>query len=404
MSVPGRAAHNGPMAQATRLDDPGMPLPWGAPAGRPALAVAVTIVGTVAAIAEITTHALPEGPIALLVVALAGMAVVPVGVARQRPAVAGWVTAGGSALLVAWGQPLPWAVAIAAGLTAFGVARAKPLRMTGALLAVYALVALTAPGPSRTAATSATAAAACAAAVVGATLRWRERSAQLTATVHDAERTLLAHVARGERARIARELHDVVAHHISMIAVQAEAARLLVPDLAPDGQRRLVEIGDTARAALTEMRRLLGVLREDSDTATPARTPQPGLPELDALVDDARALTGATTRLIVHGPVTRLDPGVELTAYRIVQEALTNARRHASGAAIDVELDYRPDALHVRVRDNGPGTNAGRARDGGHGLNGMRERTAMLGGRITAGPLAHGGFAITAVLPRVAEP
>jgi len=176
-----------------------------------------------------------------------------------------------------------------------------------------------------------------------------------------------------------------------------------VPDLAPDGQRRLGEIGDTARAALTEMRRLLGVLREGGGTAAPARSPQPGLHQLAALVDEARAVSGTSIRLIVRGPVTPLDPGVELTAYRIVQEALTNARRHAAGAAVDIELDYQPDALHLQVRDSGLGAPTGGA-PGGHGLDGMRERAAMLGGRITTGPLTGGGFAVTAVLPGTPEP
>jgi signal transduction histidine kinase len=146
----------------------------------------------------------------------------------------------------------------------------------------------------------------------------------------------LEYEARGERARIARELHDVVAHHISMIAVQAETARLATPDMPPDGARQLLAIGDTERTALTEMRRLLGVLREDTDTDT-TRQPQPGLHQLVELVDDARASAGATTRLVVQGCVTPLDPGIELTVYRIVQEALTNAqarrrrRRRAAG-------------------------------------------------------------------------
>jgi signal transduction histidine kinase len=252
--------------------------------------------------------------------------------------------------------------------------------------------------------------------------RGRERAAQRAAAAAAARRTLLEHATLEERTRIARELHDVVAHHISMIAVQAEAARLLVPDLVPDGQRRLVEIGDTARAALTEMRRLLGVLRDGqaaqggqngqngqngqgADVGPAAvRRPQPGLQQLVALVDEARAGTASTLRLIVRGPVAALDPGVELTAYRIVQEALTNVRRHAPGAAIDVELDYRPDALRVRVRDSGlAAVAAPGGQEHGHGLDGMRERTAMLGGEITVGPLDQGGFAVTARLPRVPE-
>ncbi len=207
--------------------------------------------------------------------------------------------------------------------------------------------------------------------------------------------TMLEHVARGERVRIARELHDVVAHHISMIAVQAETARLTTPGLPREGADRLVAIGDTARTALAEMRRLLGVLRADAGPQ-PARTPQPGLEQLNELIDEARASAGASTRLILTGPVVPLDPGVQLTAYRIVQEALTNVRRHAPGAAVDVELAYTHDALRVRVRDNGPGPRAAR---GGHGLLGMRERVAMTGGQLRAGPGRDCGFVVEAVLP-----
>jgi signal transduction histidine kinase len=208
--------------------------------------------------------------------------------------------------------------------------------------------------------------------------------------------TLLEHVARGERARIARELHDVVAHHISMIAVQAEAARFTVPGLPAAGAERLVAIGDTARLALTEMRRLLGVLRDDAGTET-ARTPQPGLDQLIELVDEVREAAATSTRLIVRGRVERLDPGIELTAYRIVQESLTNARRHAPSVAVDVELDYTGDSLRVCVRDNGPGPPADlRA---GHGLLGMRERAAMAGGTLWTGGSPVGGFLVEAVLP-----
>jgi signal transduction histidine kinase len=221
---------------------------------------------------------------------------------------------------------------------------------------------------------------------------------------------LADHLARGERARIARELHDVVAHHISVIAVQAETARLTTPGLPDAGAQRFAAIGDTARAGLTEMRRLLGVLREDADLAEPdlpglpgpparpsaERQPQPGLPQLGELIDEARAASGTVVRLIVSGPVTRLDPGVELAAYRIVQEALTNARRHAAGAAVDVELRYAGDALRLRIRDNGPGL---ADRHTGHGLLGMRERAAAVGGSLQTGPAPGGGFRIEAELP-----
>lgn len=167
--------------------------------------------------------------------------------------------------------------------------------------------------------------------IVGSTVRSRSETAARRASEESVAGSLLEHAARGERARITRELHDVVAHHISMISVQAETARLTTPGMPAEGAKRLSAIGETAREALTEMRRLLGVLRADADTL-PARAPQPGLADVVELVDGARASSGgASTRLIVHGHVTPLEPGVELTAYRIIQEALTNSRRHAPG-------------------------------------------------------------------------
>ncbi|MGA5757007.1 sensor histidine kinase [Nonomuraea bangladeshensis] len=228
------------------------------------------------------------------------------------------------------------------------------------------------------------------------------RAARATAGAHTAARRqaagdLLEHTARGERARIARELHDVVAHHISLVAVQAETARLAVPGMPQAGAERLLAIGDTARQALTEMRRLLGVLREDDGTEASWR-PQPGLRlhELNELLDGSREASGAATRLILRGAPAELDPGVELAAYRIVQEALTNARRHAPGAAVDVELDYTGAGLRLSIRDNGPGPLDG---EGGHGLAGMRERAAAVGGELVTGPAPGGGFLVRAVLP-----
>jgi signal transduction histidine kinase len=246
-------------------------------------------------------------------------------------------------------------------------------------------------------------------------IAWRARA---EAAEHSAVREVIAgtifeNTARGERARISRELHDVVAHHISMIAVQAETARLTTPDMPASGAQRLLSIGDTARAALTEMRRLLGVLREDTETETAARQPQPGLRQLNELVDSARDATGAGTRLIVSGPPAALDPGVELAAYRIVQEALTNSRRHAPGAAVDVELRYDGDGLRLRIRDNGPGPPAAwldggsgpsaERPDGGLGLLGMRERALAVGGDLGTGAAPGGGFLVTASLPGKVE-
>src|SRR5262249_43602398 len=153
------------------------------------------------------------------------------------------------------------------------------------------------------------------------------------------------------------------------------------------------------RAGLTEMRRLLGVLRED---AVVERHPQPGLEQLNELLDEARDASGAGARLIVSGAPVSLDPGVELAAYRIVQEALTNARRHAPGAAVDVELHYTDDALRLRIRDNGPGS-PGSGAGGGHGLPGMRERALAVDGELRAGPAVGGGFLVEARLPAKLE-
>ena len=250
-------------------------------------------------------------------------------------------------------------------------------------------------------------------------IAWRAR---IQARADSAARQVIAdslfeHMARGERARIARELHDVVAHHISMIAVQAETARLATPGMPPAGAQRLLEIGNTARAGLTEMRRLLGVLREDAQAASPDqldadRHPQPGLQQLNQLIDEAREASGTGTRFILSGPPVPLDPGVELAAYRIVQEALTNTRRHAPGAAVDVELTFTDDALRLRIRDNGPGLRPGPPGSpvpaapetaGGHGLPGMRERAAAAGGELRTGAAPGGGFLIEATLPAKAE-
>jgi signal transduction histidine kinase len=214
--------------------------------------------------------------------------------------------------------------------------------------------------------------------------------------------TLVEHTARGERARIARELHDVVAHHISMIAVQAETARLTTPGMPAAGAQRLSEIGDTARAGLTEMRRLLGVLREDARAEVADRHPQPGLEQLPRLVDEARESAGTGCRLIISGPPATVDPSVGLAAYRIVQEALTNTRRHAPGAAVDVEVRYGDDGLRLLIRDNGPGSGP-TAPVGGHGLPGMRERAAAVGGELRAGAATVGGFLVEARLPGKCE-
>jgi signal transduction histidine kinase len=198
-----------------------------------------------------------------------------------------------------------------------------------------------------------------------------------------------------ERARVARELHDVVAHGLSVIAVQSDAAEAALdrdPELA---RAPLRAVHDSAAQALVEMRRTLGVLRAGD---APDRAPQPGLGELDALVASSQA-AGVAVTLERSGTPRPVPAGVDLSAYRIVQEALTNVRKHAGGAPTAVRVAYRPDAVALRVADRGPGPAGDPHGNGGHGLTGMHERARMCGGELLTGPGADGGFVVEAVLP-----
>lgn len=198
-----------------------------------------------------------------------------------------------------------------------------------------------------------------------------------------------------ERQRIARELHDVVAHHISVMSVMAAAARRTLrtkPDVADEA---LGTIEETGRSTLREMRRLLDVLRDDKDSSLPT-TPQPGLPGLQALVHQVGE-AGLIVRLQVEGEPMPLDSGVDLTLFRIVQEALTNTLKHAGPTSADVVLRYGPSDVEVTVSDNGrgpAGTNIG-----GHGLVGMRERVGLYSGSLYTGPGPSGGFTVRATVP-----
>jgi signal transduction histidine kinase len=210
-------------------------------------------------------------------------------------------------------------------------------------------------------------------------------------------------VAAAERARIARELHDVIAHNLSVMVVQADGGAYAF-DAAPERSRQaLAEIGRTGRQALSEMSSLLGVLRTDPEAAPLA--PAPAAAEIGQLVAQAREL-GMRVTHTVEGTARPLPGGLELSVYRIVQEALTNVRKHAGPeAAAEVTLRYGPDELLVRVADDGRGAaglpryNAAAPDPGGHGLTGMRERAATYGGTVRAGPRPAGGFEVTAHLP-----
>ena len=223
-------------------------------------------------------------------------------------------------------------------------------------------------------------------------------AARASALERDREAGARAAVAE-ERRRIARELHDVVSHSISVVAIQTQAVRRRLPAGLEREADDLRAVETTARQAMAEMRRLFGVLRDDGDPA--ALAPQPGLDQLDPLIAQARA-AGLTVDLVTTGEPVVLPPGVDLAAYRIVQEALTNAMRHAGADQVAVGLDYLGDALVVSVEDDGRGVPGDRDAAGGsgHGLVGMRERVRLYGGTLDIGPARRGpGFRVHARLP-----
>jgi signal transduction histidine kinase len=219
----------------------------------------------------------------------------------------------------------------------------------------------------------------------------RERRAQIA----ERERDLAAREAVvEERARIARELHDAIAHNVSMMVVQAGGERRVLDEEQGSTREVLETIERIGRGALTEMRRLVGMLR--SDAGDPL-TPQPGLTDLPTLATQVRE-AGLPVDLRVDGERRELPAGIELSAYRIVQEALTNALKHAGEAHAAVHVHYGTDSLELEIVDDGPGDSR-RSADGGHGLVGMRERVALYGGRFDAGTRQSGGFAVRVLLP-----
>lgn len=217
-----------------------------------------------------------------------------------------------------------------------------------------------------------------------------ERAARLE---HEREQRALAAVAE-ERARIARELHDIVGHSVSVMTVQASAVRRLLRDDQEREREALLTVEETGRAALAEMRRLVGVLRRPEDS--PALVPQPSLEHVARLVEQTRE-AGLPTQLRVEGEAETLPQGIDLTAYRLVQEGLTNALKHANATSAEVVVRYHNGTVELVVRDNGTGDGEGGG--SGHGLVGMRERVAVWGGELSAGPQPGGGFELRARLP-----
>ncbi|QCX79160.1 Sensor histidine kinase DesK [Streptomyces sp. YIM 121038] len=289
-----------------------------------------------------------------------------------------------------YGQPVSLLIAL------FAVALERPLRVALAA-GVVTFIGLQVPGVSEdepwVRAVIGDAVAVGMAVVGGCAARqWQRQLA-----VH--RELLAAGAVAAERRRIARELHDVVAHHITAMQLMAGGARKVVQHDVALAQDALKSLEDSGRLALSEMRQLLDVLRTDDDTEGRPAAPQPDVTDLPRVIAESRQ-AGVDTELLVDGVRQELAPTLGLTVFRIVQEALTNIRKHALGARATVYLDYGPELLTVEIRDDGSGSAAaprkGRA---GHGLVGMRERVALHGGTLETGPRPEGGFRVLATLP-----
>jgi signal transduction histidine kinase len=231
--------------------------------------------------------------------------------------------------------------------------------------------------------------------LAGEFVRARRQAAALAARSEALQRQA-EQAAAAERVRIARELHDIIAHHLSVVVLHAAGAR------ASGGAdpETLEEIEHSGRQALTETRRLFGVLRDRAEET--GRAPQPGISELPALAGSLRA-AGLEVSLSIDGSHAALPPAVNVSVYRIVQEALTNVLKHAGQARAEVTVGCADSAVTIEVTDNGPGNQASTAPGGGQGLAGMRERVALFGGELRAGPRPGGGFTVCARLP-IGEP
>jgi signal transduction histidine kinase len=227
--------------------------------------------------------------------------------------------------------------------------------------------------------------------LAGVFVHARRRAVSLAARSAASQRQA-EQAAAAERARIARELHDIVAHHLSVIVLQAAGARAL----GKQAGAALEKIENSARLALDETGRLLNVLRDPDEEAELA--PQPGIGELDALAARVRA-AGLPVNLVIDGDLAAIPAAVDVSVYRIVQEALTNVLKHAGPARAEVTIGHAEDTVTIEVTDNGTGQHANTSPGGGHGLAGMCERAAVFGGELTAGPRPGGGFAVRARLP-----
>ena len=299
---------------------------------------------------------------------------------------------------------LPALLLLSYGMGAFAPPR-RSLWVLGLTVVVSSANMLATPGTPAAAVPFSAIAVAALPYTLGRMMRARaagERADRERAERIDADRDRNARTAAGkERSRIARELHDVIAHSVSVMVIQAGGARLVMdsdPDRAEAALRTVERAG---RDALAEMRRLLGVLDGERDPR--ALAPQPGLADIQDLLTRARA-SGLEAELHVDGEPATVPPALDLCAYRIVQEALTNAIKHAAPARARVWIRWRHDTLEVEISDDGRGPGSISGASGGHGIAGMRERVALHDGSVQAGAGAGGGFTVRACLPLAREP
>lgn len=371
----------------------------------PAIAVLVVCLGLISAL--LVPQAIGKMPLALALVLALGTGSL-IAVRRRWPIVVLVATAGGLLLGQTYGTSLNFggfALLIAVFTVAAETPRRTSLVVLAALPAYLVLAVLifnTAhPNPTQTVLADLVTAIAIygTAWLVGDSLRTRRsRTAALEARAAQLERDQeeAARVAvQNERALIARELHDVVAHSVSVMIIQAAAARRVMDDQPDDARAALGSIETTGREALAEMRRLLGILRSDDGPAP--MSPSPGLANLGQLIANATS-AGVVVKLSIDGEPRPLAPGVDLAIYRIVQEAVTNTIKHAGPTRATIRLAYEPAAVVVEVRDDGARSGVA-ATGAGHGLLGMEERVRIYGGELNAGPAPNGGFTIHALIP-----
>jgi signal transduction histidine kinase len=375
------------------------------------LALCIVSVGTMHGVASMhgllpRTAPTDQLPPSLGQQVLAVAVVAPLPLAARYPMLAwriGWLALLLAPLVpAAWWGGWPWGppqvLALLGAFCLAGVRQQRPaLWWMWALTLIPWSLWLTADVPDLNGPASATVVfTAAAIAVDSAGSRLRAQRA-LAAQTERAEAERARRAVLEERTRIARELHDVVAHHMSLIAVRAETAPYRLSALPEPARAEFGSLSEEARQALADMRRLLGVLRHDQPAAL---APQPQLADLPALVDAARQ-AGVPVELAISPALDQVPSGVGVCAYRIVQESLSNASQHAPGAPVTVSVDHSPGAVLLRVA-NGPSGPTGpfqKQNGAGHGLTGMRERVALLGGSLDTGPAPDGGFVVSAVLP-----